>query len=72
LLTFLNPKQLKVLEVLLMCSVFRKFIKGFSGIAEPIIRLTKKGYARENKIEWDAEQQLAFIKLKENLASSPV
>ncbi len=55
-----------------MCSVFRKFIKGFSGIAEPIIRLTKKGYARENKIEWDAEQQLAFIKLKENLASSPV
>ncbi len=73
IVNFPKPKTIKdVRSFIGMCSVYRKFVEGFSRIAEPIIRLTKKGYAIENKIPWDAEQELAFIKLKENLASAPV
>ena len=70
---FRKPKTIKDIRSFVgMCSVFRKFVEGFSSIAEPIIRLTKKDYACENKIRWDIEQELAFVKLKESLVSAPV
>jgi hypothetical protein len=73
IVNFPKPKTIKDIRSFIgMCSVFRKFVEGFSRIAEPLIRLTKKGYTNENKIHWDAEQDLAFIKLKEKLASAPV
>ena len=46
-----------------MCSYYRRFIPGFSGLAEPLIRLTRK-YAR---FQWDEACQVAFDRLKKML-----
>ncbi len=51
IVNFPKPKTIKDIRCFIgMCSVYRKFVKGFSRIAEPIIRLTKEGYAFKNKI----------------------
>ena len=47
-----------------MCSYYRRFIPGFSSLAEPLIRLTRK-YAR---FLWDDTCQVAFDCLKKALA----
>lgn len=46
-----------------MCSFYRRFVSNFSGIAEPIIALTRK-YA---KFKWTPACERAFKFLKENL-----
>ena len=50
-----------------MCSYYRRFIPNFSGIAEPIISLTKK-YA---KFKWSDKCQTAFEFLKNSLTLIP-
>ena len=50
-----------------MCSYYRRFIPNFSGIAEPIISLTKK-YA---KFKWSEKCQTAFEFLKNSLTLIP-
>ena len=50
-----------------MCSYYRRFIPNFSGIAEPIISLTKK-YA---KFKWTDKCQTAFEFLKNSLTVIP-
>ena len=51
-----------------MCSYYRRFILNFSGIAEPLIQLTKK-YAR---FSWNEECQTAFDFLKDSLTTVPL
>ena len=51
-----------------LCSYYRRFIKNFSDIAQPITKLTCKGQA----FIWSANCQLAFDKLKEQLTKSPI
>ena len=51
-----------------MAAYYRRFIKGFATIAEPINALLKK----EVKFQWGADQQRAFDELKERLATQPV
>uniref|UniRef100_A0A1I7U677 RNA-directed DNA polymerase n=1 Tax=Caenorhabditis tropicalis TaxID=1561998 RepID=A0A1I7U677_9PELO len=51
-----------------MAGFFRKFIPGFSDIAEPLTRLTRK----DLKFVWDQDQQAAFEKLRGCLSSEPV
>uniref|UniRef100_A0A8R1DKW6 RNA-directed DNA polymerase n=1 Tax=Caenorhabditis japonica TaxID=281687 RepID=A0A8R1DKW6_CAEJA len=51
-----------------MTGFFRKFIPRFSEITEPLTLLTRK----DKKFEWNAEQQAAFEKLRDALASEPV
>ena len=47
---------------------FRKFIKGFSQVAEPLTRLTRKAVV----FEWGDEQQEAFEKLRTKVTAAPV
>ena len=51
-----------------MCSFYRRFIKGFSKIASPLHKLTKK----DVKFEWTPNCEDAFQSLKAALTSPPV
>uniref|UniRef100_A0A1I7TMG4 RNA-directed DNA polymerase n=2 Tax=Caenorhabditis tropicalis TaxID=1561998 RepID=A0A1I7TMG4_9PELO len=51
-----------------MCGFFRKFVKGFSEITEPLTKLTRK----EVPFVWTKQQQEAVDKLKKILTSKPV
>ena len=63
------PKNLKqVQQYLGICNYYRRFIKDYARIAEPLTRLLKA----ENKFEWGLEQETAFETLKQALVSYPV
>lgn len=63
------PSSLKHLRTFIQtCSWFRKFIPNFSGIAEPLTRLTKKN----QQWSWGPDQDRAFEDLKQRLSSAPV
>lgn len=51
-----------------LCSYYRMFIKNFSRIALPLIRLTKK----DVPFEWKEKEQKAFQELKDLLCSNTV
>ena len=47
---------------------YRKFIKGFSGIATPLIKLTYKN----TPFIWNYDYEEAFKELKYRLATAPI
>jgi len=49
-------------------SYHRRFIKGFAQIANPLVRLTKKG----TPFDWGSEQETAFRTLQTALITAPV
>lgn len=51
-----------------LASYFRKFIQGFAQLAHPLTKLLKKNVAWE----WSAEQEQAFVTLKEKLVHRPI
>lgn len=51
-----------------MCSYYRRFIPNFSGIAEPIIQLTRK----HAHFKWSPAHQRAFDFLKDSLSVVPL
>ncbi|GBG63465.1 hypothetical protein CBR_g38083 [Chara braunii] len=51
-----------------LASYYRRFIKGFAGIAKPLTNLPKK----EEQLIWTLECEAAFQALKEALTSTPV
>lgn len=66
---FSIPKKVKDIQAFIgLAEYYRKFIEGFSKIAKPLTKLTKKG---EN-FEWTQEQQNIFETLKEKLTTAPV
>ena len=52
-----------------LASYYRRFVKDFAKIAEPLSSLTKK---LDGKFHWTLEAQIAFDKLKEALCLVPV
>ena len=50
------------------CNYYRQFIDGYSNIAEPLTRLTRK----DQPFNWTSDCQLAFDRLKEALINAPV
>ena len=63
------PRKLKEVQAFLgLCGYYRKFIKGFSAIAQPLYRLTQK----DQKFVWDIDCQEAFDTLKAAMTSTPV
>ncbi|KAL9952487.1 hypothetical protein ACROYT_G039751 [Oculina patagonica] len=63
------PVNVKELQSFLgLASYYRKFILGFSIIAEPLYQLCRKNVA----FTWQQEQQSAFEELKDRLVSAPV
>ena len=69
MLHFPVPKNLKQLcRFMGMASWYRKFLKDFATIAEPLTVLTKK----DRRSEWEDAQQEAFEKIKALVSSAPV
>jgi hypothetical protein len=63
------PKDLTQLRgFIALASYYRKFIKGFSTIVEPLNRLLKKNVS----YRWTTDQQKAFENLKDCLTSPPI
>ncbi|GJX49977.1 putative reverse transcriptase domain-containing protein, partial [Tanacetum coccineum] len=58
----------EVRQFLGLAGYYRRFIKGFSKIAEPLTKLTQKN---KNYI-WGEEQELAFQLLKQKLYEAPI
>ena len=66
---FPTPASLKELRSFLgLANYYRRFIKGFSGIASPLNVFTKKGV----KFFWSESCANAFDRLKRALVSAPV
>src|SRR6218665_991566 len=67
--TYPRPTNHKEIRAFLgLAGYYRKFIKGFSIIANPLNRLLRK----DMEFIWDDECEAAFIKLKQALNSAPV
>jgi hypothetical protein len=63
-----QPSSVKEIKRFIgIASFFRKHIRNFSTIAEPLTKLTRK----EEEFEWKGEQQVAFDELKNILSSEP-
>ncbi|UYV66312.1 K02A2.6-like [Cordylochernes scorpioides] len=66
---FPRPKRIKEVQSFLgMCSYYRKFIKGFSKIADPLTSLIKKNVP----FTWTENQEKAFQTLKVALINPPI
>lgn len=66
---FATPQDLKRLRQFLgLSSYYRRFVQGFSKIAQPLNRLTRKGA----EFVWTSECQNAFETLKQRLITAPV
>ncbi|UYV72818.1 hypothetical protein LAZ67_10000882 [Cordylochernes scorpioides] len=66
---FPRPRKVKEVQSFLgMCSYYRKFIKDFSKIADPLTNLIKKSVS----FTWTERQEEAFQTLKTALLSPPI
>ena len=61
-----TPKQVRAF--LGLVGYYRKFIKGFAKIAQPLTLLTRQ----QVKFEWSPEHHTAFLHLKEALVQAPI
>lgn len=67
-----TPTTAKSLRAFLgMCSYYRRFVDNFSSIIAPLTALIGKRKGRD-PIDWNAEAETAFKRLKEVLIDSPV
>ncbi|KAJ0524802.1 putative nucleotidyltransferase, Ribonuclease H [Helianthus annuus] len=58
----------EVRQFLGLAGYYRRFIQGFSKIAQPLTILTQKGIV----YKWNEAQESAFQRLKDNLCSAPI
>nr|GEY80610.1 putative reverse transcriptase domain-containing protein [Tanacetum cinerariifolium] len=58
----------KIHQFLGLAGYYRRFIKNFSRIAQPLTLLTQK----DKKFDWGEQQKRAFQTLKDALCSSPI
>ncbi|GKD96475.1 putative reverse transcriptase domain-containing protein, partial [Tanacetum coccineum] len=66
---WVSPKSpMKIHQFLGLAGYYRRFIKGFSKIAEPMTKLTQK----KVKFEWGDKQKTSFQLLKQKLCSAPI
>ena len=66
---WLKPQCVKELQEFLgLCGYYRRFIKDFAGITQPLYQLLKK----DSKFEWNDLAAASFHKLKTSLMSPPV
>jgi hypothetical protein len=64
-----KPKNIsKLRSILGLCGYYRRFVKGFSGIAKPMNKLLQK----QESFIWTEKQQKAFEILKERLVKPPI
>ena len=64
-----TPRNVKDIQSFLgFANFLRRFVQGYSGIAAPITRLTRK----DTPFKWGREQQDAFDELKQAFTTAPV
>ncbi|XP_021898880.1 uncharacterized protein LOC110815391, partial [Carica papaya] len=64
-----RPKTVtKIRSFLGLAGYYRRFVRGFSSIATPLTKLTKKNV----KFEWDEKCESSFQKLKRRLTTTPM
>ena len=64
-----RPKNvMEIHSFLRLAGYYRRFIKGFSKIAAPLMRLMRKHI----KYDWDDSCESTFMELKQKLTSAPV
>ncbi|GJV59902.1 putative reverse transcriptase domain-containing protein, partial [Tanacetum coccineum] len=64
-----SPKTpTEIRQFLGLAGYYRQFIKGFSKIAKPVIKLTQKNV----KFDWSVKAEAAFQLLKQKLCSAPI
>jgi len=64
-----KPKNItEIRRFLGLASYYRKFIGGFSKLALPLTKLTRKG----QPFEWNEACEISFQELKKKLTSTPV
>ena len=64
-----TPKTVKDVQAFLgFANFYRRFIFGFSKIASPLTRLTRK----DTSFKWTQDAQIAFEKLKNSFTTAPV
>jgi len=79
----INPDKIKVVQewkapssvteaqsFIGFCNFYRRFIRGFSKIARPIIELTKDEFKKN--FQWNGQAQEAFDELKRQITSAPI
>ena len=69
------PRPVKVKQVrsfLGLCGYYRKFVRNFSKIAEPLCKLTGGKKGKQTNFEWTDEAETAFVHLKNALTTAPV
>jgi hypothetical protein len=63
------PKTVtEVQEFLGFANFYRRFVKGYSGVATPLTNMTKK----ERPFDWTANEQAAFDELKKRFTEAPI
>ena len=63
------PNSLKTLRGFLGCmNYYRRFIKDFSKIAQPLTKMLK----RRTEVMWSEEAEASFCELKKRLAEAPI
>ena len=63
---WITPKNIKDIQAFVgFANFYRRFVKGFSAIASPLIKLTKKGTV----FSWNSECEAAFQRLKNAFVS---
>nr|GEX01625.1 transposon Ty3-G Gag-Pol polyprotein [Tanacetum cinerariifolium] len=67
-LTNASASPAEIRQFLGLAGYYRRFIGGFSKIAKPMTKLTKK----KIKFEWGHKQEAAFQLLKQKLCSAPI
>ena len=55
-----------------ICSYYRQYVKGFSGIGRCLTDLMKNSPKKFSSIEWKPEHQEAFERLKKTLTTEPL
>ena len=64
-----TPTNLKEVQSFLgTANYYRRFIKGYSGIAAPLTKMAQKN----QPFKWTEEQEAAFREIKERMTSAPV
>jgi len=65
------PTRIKELRAFLgLAGYYRRFVKGFSEIAQPLTELTRASVT--TKLPWGKREQIAFDNLKQALCSTPI
>ena len=67
--TWPSPRTAKDVKSFVgLCSYYRRFVRGFAGIARPLYRLTEK----QREFRWTRECEDAFRRLKTFLTTAPI